>query len=607
MRSIEIQQVGIKLHMDNQIKPTQSLNKIIKNKKLKAFADKAAAILPKGYVICVYIDKIPLLNSPETSEAPDHGRAILSKIKNTMGFDLEIGCTNEDSGQSRDEQTSNIKAVLDLTSYSISEYIEAENARKVIGSETLSKYRELALLHRSIVELNNSLRLKDVIHALVNECMNSNLPAQAGAVCLPEECGFTIYDHFGDSGCDLFADLIKSPLFTNVISGLRGEIINDVSTDPRCNDGFGDIIKSLLIMPIPSPNACEGALILTSIKKNSFKAAHLKHVSTLSSVAGISISNAYNFESIRVLMDALLKALAEAIDARDPFTAGHSDRVAHIAVAFAQIINSDTDKYAGKNFSDDQLREIFYSGILHDIGKIGIKEEVLTKNTRLPMRVLELIGMRLKLYGISNQNSWEDNYNRLRRINLSLNPCQDDLDFINSLGKIEFNINGSRIQILQPEEMKSLMVKRGNLTPEERMEIERHPAESQRILEHIPFHDEFSQLLTIIRQHHERLDGSGYPDGVKDGDIILQSRILAIADIFDAITQERHYKPATPRESALSILAEEAESGKLDKDLVELFTKNIDAIEDGMDSIKLDKPSSTRFCKIPRFTARNGT
>ena len=154
--------------------------------------------------------------------------------------------------------------------------------------------------------------------------------------------------------------------------------------------------------------------------------------------------------------------------------------------------------------------------------------------------------------------------------------------------------------MLQPDERKCLTVRRGNLTAEERMEIERHPAESKRILEHIPFQDDLSQLLTIIGQHHERLDGSGYPEGLLADDILIQSRILAIVDIYDAITQERHYKPATPKERALKILSLEAAEGKLDQNLVDLFITKISDIETGAESIDLDRPVSTRFCKIPR-------
>jgi HD-GYP domain-containing protein (c-di-GMP phosphodiesterase class II) len=585
--------------MNAGLNPEINLKRIIKPKKLKSFLQKALPLLPEDSVLCVYCDEFPIFCDEPVSHS--FAETIHSPIKTPTGANLHLGTFIHNRAELSGPQQNHIRSILEFTAFSISNYIESETARRLIGEETLSKYRELALLHRSIVELNNSLRLKDVITALTNECKTSALPAEMGAVFLPEEEGFTIFESFGNVSTDELKNLVECALFKDIISSLRGEIINDVSKDKRCQGKLYGKIRSMLIMPIPSPNVCEGVLVLTSPETNAFNAANLKHVGTLSSVAGISISNAYNFESIRVLMDALLKALAEAIDARDPFTAGHSERVAYLGVSFAIQISHDNEKFQDINFTDEQLREIFYSGILHDIGKIGIKEEVLTKKTRLPKSMIDVIGMRLKLFGIHHMHAWEDDYKRLKRINSSLSPNKEDLDFVDSMSFINFKVNGSTIHMLQPEERECLTVQQGNLTDEERMEIERHPAESKRILEHIPFQDDLSQLLTIIGQHHERMDGSGYPEGITGERILIQSRILSIVDIYDAITQERHYKPATPKERALKILDLEAGEGKLDRDLVDLFINNISEIEAGAESIDLDRPVSTRFCKIPNY------
>ena len=102
--------------------------------------------------------------------------------------------------------------------------------------------------------------------------------------------------------------------------------------------------------------------------------------------------------------------------------------MAHLAVSFARQISQDKATFAHINFSDEHLREIFYSGILHDIGKIGIKEEVLTKKTRLPKSMVDVIGMRLKLFGIHHMHEWETDYKRIKQINKSLSPDQEDLD-----------------------------------------------------------------------------------------------------------------------------------------------------------------------------------
>ena len=168
-------------------------------------------------------------------------------------------------------------------------------------------------------------------------------------------------------------------------------------------------------------------------------------------------------------------------------------------------------------------------------------------------------------------------------------PDASSLDFVRDLGTRVMRRNGTSLRYLYDDELENLLLSYGNLTREERREIQRHPAESERILQHIPMQDNYSNLLTIIRQHHERMDGSGYPDGIKGDDILLQSRIMAIVDIYDAVTQERHYKPAYTRSEAMKILREEVAEGKLDSDLTNFFLNNIENIEMISEQVKVTK------------------
>jgi HD-GYP domain-containing protein (c-di-GMP phosphodiesterase class II) len=145
---------------------------------------------------------------------------------------------------------------------------------------------------------------------------------------------------------------------------------------------------------------------------------------------------------------------------------------------------------------------------------------------------------------------------------------------------MEFSAGDQSSPLIEDAELLQLTVRDGNLTQEERREIERHPLESFRILQHIPFTANFSRLMTMIQQHHERMDGSGYPMRLCGEEIILQGRILAITDIYDAITQERHYKPALARHEALKVLDQEAARGRIDPRLAELFIGHIEQIEE---------------------------
>jgi len=154
------------------------------------------------------------------------------------------------------------------------------------------------------------------------------------------------------------------------------------------------------------------------------------------------------------------------------------------------------------------------------------------------------------------------------------------------IAALRLDVAGGSMPVLAPDEAACLRIARGNLTPEERKEIERHPEESRRILQHIPFPENMARLLAIISQHHERLDGSGYPDALCGEAILLQSRIIAIVDIYDAITMARHYKPALSRQRALAILGDEAARGRIDGELVALLAANIEAVE--RDSARLE-------------------
>jgi len=219
--------------------------------------------------------------------------------------------------------------------------------------------------------------------------------------------------------------------------------------------------------------------------------------------------------------------------------------------------------------------------LLHDVGKIGVREHVLSKATKLPERHMQIIRLRLHFAEKTGElprdlPDAEKLFTRLQKINASGFLLPEDRDFILRLAEIAFSIGGEKLPLLDEEEKEALLIPRGNLLPHEWAEIKRHPAESDRILEQIPFPKNMANLRTIVRQHHEKLDGSGYPDGKKEEEILLQSRILTICDIYDALTAaDRPYKKAFSVEKAVAILREEASSGKLDARLVDIFIKKV--------------------------------
>lgn len=493
------------------------------------------------------------------------------------------------------------KRILSFIAFSVQEFLGLEQARRSIGDEALAKYRELALLHRSVPNINTSLRLRGVVDSLIDECRLENYPGELGMIFLhdPASSRFRLAVQFGfPFGVNLHR-MADGELFKDVVGKEHGEIINDLDMDQRWHDELPGL-GAMVIIPIVSPNRCEGVLVLASENKGLFEAAHRVSLSTLASVAGISLSNAFNFEGVQKLMNALLQALAEAIDSRDPFTAGHSERVASLAVAFAHTLN-EQGGVDGRLFSDEELRELYYSGILHDVGKIGIREEVLTKQTRLDAKRMDVVRARFQLMGAVKNFDWAEAYDRVCIVNKAMTPASEDLECVRDLGKQTLSTGETVLPLLYEDELDNLLLAYGNLTREERKEIERHPAESERILQHIPMQESFGSMLTIIRQHHERMDGSGYPDGLEGGDILLQSRMVAIADIYDAVTQERHYKPAFTRSEAVKILRTEVDEGKLDAFLTNFFLTNLEHIEMLSERVK-----ATRIFQLAEIDSLGG-
>ncbi len=468
----------------------------------------------------------------------------------------------------------------------LQELVQREFIRRSLGAEALEQYRSISLMQRAVVNLNSSMKLLEVIRALVEECNAASVPADYalvirtdGQVEFAGRLRGSVQPPQESPPERSLLHLAKSETVNRALSKGKSEIFNDLSQDPAWRHTMPGV-SSLLLAPLHGSRFDLGVLVLVGLDPSRpFTSAHLKKIETLTNVAGIATANAHHFEQVQQILMALVKAMATAIDARDRLTAGHSQRVAQYALGLAMALNNDVDFFPHLRFSEEELQEIFYAGLLHDVGKIGVREEVLTKETRLPRPHVELIGLRLALWGEMHKQPWKEIYARLEIINKAYDLTEEDAEMVTDLARKALHVSGNMVSILSQDEALRLLTPRGNLTPREWEEIKRHPEESYRILKNIPFSSHFPNILDMVLQHHERLDGSGYPLGVKDKDIIMQSRIMAIVDVYDALRQDRHYKKALARDMALTILRQEAKRKKLDERLVEVFCRDIDNIE----------------------------
>ncbi len=269
--------------------------------------------------------------------------------------------------------------------------------------------------------------------------------------------------------------------------------------------------------------------------------------------------------------------------------------------------------FADESFNKVELKEIEYASILHDVGKIGVPEKVLVKATRLDEGAIRVIEYRLAYYKeflkqealrrqmrfllkLSSEaaDTKEPDKSFIQDIDEELKgllaSIDEDLAFLMRINKLGYlsdedeaslkaiaarrltDTDGVVKSYLTDMEFENLSVKRGNLTEKERRAIEMHVVETYRILEKIPWNKDLANVPIIAGYHHERNDGSGYPRGLKKAELPIQARILAVVDVYEALTaQDRPYKKAKPISVACKILKEEAKHNRLDPDIVDLF------------------------------------
>jgi len=327
----------------------------------------------------------------------------------------------------------------------------------------------------------------------------------------------------------------------------------------------------------------------------------------LASQAGVCLENAILYKEITNLFEGFVDASVTAIEARDPTTSGHSRRVATLTVALAQKVDGVSDgPLRDVRFSAQDLRQIEYAGVLHDFGKVGVRENVLVKAKKLYdwqraaielrfryiRKALEVETLRAKLDLVTAgappqalaaadaalaqtlarvDEAW-------RVVSVANEPAlleQPVLSRLREVAQWEYlDADGARRPYLEPGELEALEVGRGSLTPAERHEIQSHVSHTITFLETIPWGRSLRSVPRIAGAHHESMDGRGYPSGLAGTDIPIESRMLTISDIFDALTaSDRPYKAAVPSAKALDIIASEVKAGRCDPLLFQIFVE----------------------------------
>ncbi|HUG53907.1 MAG TPA: HD domain-containing phosphohydrolase [Vicinamibacteria bacterium] len=329
-------------------------------------------------------------------------------------------------------------------------------------------------------------------------------------------------------------------------------------------------------------------------------------VTSLASQAAVAFENARLIQDIKDLFDSFVKASVTAIESRDPTTSGHSARVATLTVGIGEKLDGiDSGPFREVRFSRDQLQEIKYASLLHDFGKVGVREKVLIKGKKLYVgemllirqrfayikRTLEAEHLRAKLEQVQSGRNAPD---LLLEMDRAYEGQREEIDallhtivqaneptileeesfraLMDLTGRSFADVEGNRQPFLSPNEVAALSIRKGSLSEKERREIESHVTHTFRFLSEIPWTGEFRRVPDIAYAHHEKMDGTGYPRRLQAAEIPIQSRMMAISDIFDALVAwDRPYKKAVPVERALNILRDEAGTGKLDRQILDVF------------------------------------
>lgn len=405
-----------------------------------------------------------------------------------------------------------------------------------------------------------------------------------------------------------YVALSKKPLVLQDVTNIPSEI------GIKYNDSFDKKINyktvNMLVIPMLDYNEnVVGVLQLINKKKgNDLKLKSVENipdqitdyieeeqeiVNSLASQAAILIERAKLYNDIEVLFQSFIEAMVAALDARDPTTCGHSKRLALLSVGVGSVINNtQIGKYANISFSNEELREFYYAALLHDIGKIGVKEHVLLKQNRLTDERLTLIRYRFHYYRERleiqakeskinpDEESFLENFdeilNKIETINSKNFLKDDELEELKKIHAMQYvDIDGKKKNILDEFEFENLSIVKGNLTKSERDVMESHVKHSFDLLTQIHWTSDLLRVPEIAATHHEKIDGSGYSQGLVDEQISVQAKILAILDIFEALTAvDRPYRPALTPEKAIGILENMVKDGQLDGDLLTLFVEN---------------------------------
>jgi HD-GYP domain-containing protein (c-di-GMP phosphodiesterase class II) len=370
--------------------------------------------------------------------------------------------------------------------------------------------------------------------------------------------------------------------------------------------------KSFLTMPLKNhENEIIGVMqLINATDKNtgevvSFSTEVQEQVESIASQGAVALTNKRLVEELKNLFESFIKLIATAIDKKSPYTGGHCERVPLITTMLADAVEKvDYGKYKDFSMTEDERYELHIAGWLHDCGKVATPPHVVDKGTKLETitdRIdtiktrfeilrrdaeIDFLKKKIELNGTANgeiknlEKEYADKLEQLNDDEAFIEKCNVGGEFMEKelqnrvldIANYDYKQQGEKTSFLSENEVRNLNIPKGTLLPEEREIINDHIVITIDMLEKLPYPKHLKNVPEFAGGHHEKLDGTGYPKGLKADQMSVQAKMMAIADIYEALTAaDRPYKDGKKLSMAMRIMGFMKNDYHIDKDLFEIF------------------------------------
>ena len=362
----------------------------------------------------------------------------------------------------------------------------------------------------------------------------------------------------------------------------------DFSGTKKFDASTGYRSKSMLVIPlINHKKETIGVLQLINKTHNEyiipFNDEDEEITMSLASQAAVSITKNKLIEDLENFIESFINVIAKAIDEKSKYTGNHVQKVAILAELMSDEIDNDNEYFKDIKYDENMKKQIKIASLLHDIGKITTDPRIMDKSTKLETTLdridviaerFEIIKRNFLLQGMQDFSQITKDLEFLKQINLGAEFVSDDkikrLDEI--ANRYNYMLGDKKVSILREDELEMLKIRKGTLSESEREHIQRHAFMTLEMLSNLPFPNEYKEVTHIAANHHEKLNCKGYPRGLCEKDLTLEDKMLAICDIFEALTaNDRPYKTPKKLSEVFKIMGFMAKDKEIDEKLFNFF------------------------------------